>query len=310
MDTLQFIEGEFPWLMPSFAFVMGAIVGSFLNVCIYRIPAGKSIVSPGSTCACGQAIAWYDNIPILSWFILRGKARCCGGAYSFRYPFVEALTGFFFLAAWLSHSPLKALCLMLFSAMLVCASFIDFDHMEIPDRFSIGLAAIGFGLSVLVPELHDVARSEFAFASVKAALDSAIGILIGSATILWIALLAEAILRKEAMGFGDVKLLGGIGAFLGWQGAIFSIFGGALLGCIGLLFWSIVKKFRPQTETPSVPATPKTESEDDDQSLERHIPFGPMLSGGALLYAFLLETEVLQYFSQFETLYREISQRL
>ncbi|MDQ8188146.1 prepilin peptidase [Pelagicoccus sp. SDUM812002] len=307
MDTLQFIEGEFPWLMPTFAFLMGAIVGSFLNVCIYRIPAGKSIVSPGSTCACGQPIKWYDNIPILSWFILRGRARCCKAHYSFRYPFVEALTGFFFLAAWLSQSPLKAICLMLFSALLVCASFIDFDHMEIPDRFSIGLAAVGFAVSVLVPELHDFNRSEYAFASVNAAIRSSIGILIGSSIILWIALLAEAVLKKEAMGFGDVKLLGGIGAFLGWQGAIFSIFGGALLGCIGILVWSIVKRLRPQNETSSSP-TPVKDSENEE--FEGHIPFGPMLSGGALLYVFLLEREVLTYFSQFEELYREVSQRL
>lgn len=307
MDTLQFIESEFPWFMASFAFIMGAIVGSFLNVCIYRIPAGKSVVSPGSTCACGKAIKWYDNIPILSWFILRGRARCCGADYSFRYPFVEALTGFFFLAAWLSHSPLKALCLMLFAAFLVCASFIDFDHMEIPDRFSIGLAAIGFALSVIVPELHDISRTEFAFASINAGLESALGILIGSGVILWIALLAEAILRKEAMGFGDVKLLGGIGAFLGWQGAIFSIFGGALLGCIGLIVWAVVKKVRPQKETPKPSA--KESDNEEDEKLEGHIPFGPMLASGALLYAFLLETEVLTYFSQFEELFREISQR-
>ncbi len=307
MDTLQFIEGEFPWLMPSFAFIMGAIVGSFLNVCIYRIPAGRSIVSPGSTCACGQAIKWYDNIPILSWFILRGRARCCGAAYSFRYPFVEALTGSFFLAAWLAHSPLKAICLMLFSAMLVCASFIDFDHMEIPDRFSIGLAVIGFAISVLVPELHNFTRDEYSFASVNSALSSAIGILIGSGTILWIALLAEAVLRKEAMGFGDVKLLGGIGAFLGWQGAIFSIFGGALIGCIGLLVWTIIKKIRPEQPQPE---PQNSETEEDDEALAKHIPFGPMLASGALLYAFLLEGDVLAYFAQFTELYREISQRL
>lgn len=303
MDTLQFIEGEFPWLMPTFVFMMGAIIGSFLNVCIYRIPEGKSVVSPGSTCACGQAIKWYDNIPILSWFILRGKARCCAGAYSFRYPFVEALTGTFFLAAWISQSPLKAICLMLFAAFLVCASFIDFDHMEIPDRFSIGLAVIGFSVSVLIPELHDFSRSEYTFSSVNAGLESALGILIGSGTILWIALLAEAVLRKEAMGFGDVKLLGGIGAFLGWQGAIFSIFGGALIGCIGLIVWATIKKLRPQSE-------PKKNEGDKEEALDRHIPFGPMLASGALLYAFLLETEVLAYFAQFEVIYREISQRL
>lgn len=304
METLRFIEDEFPMLMPCFAFVMGAIVGSFLNVCIYRIPAKKSIVTPGSTCSCGKPIAWYDNIPILSWFVLRGKARCCAAPYSFRYPFVEALTGMLFLSAWLAQSPLKALCLMFFSAMLVCASFIDFDHMEIPDRFSIGLAVTGFAISVFIPELHDIERSDYAFASVNAALQSALGILIGSGTILWVALLAEAVLRKEAMGFGDVKLLGGIGAFLGWQGALFSIFGGALLGCIGLSIWAIVKKLRPEPANQN-----DTGNDEEDPMLGRHIPFGPMLAGGALIYAFLLENHVLLYFSKYEEIFREITQR-
>lgn len=293
MDTLQFLESDLPWFLPAFAFAMGSIVGSFLNVCIYRIPVGKSVVSPGSTCACGKPIKWFDNIPILSWFILKGKARCCGSSYSFRYPFIEALTGIFFLAAWVSHSPLKALCIMLFASMLVCASFIDFDHMEIPDRFSIGLTAIGFALSVLIPELHDFSREEFAKASVNSALQSILGILVGSGTILWIALFAETILKKEAMGFGDVKLLGGIGAFLGWQGAIFSIFGGATLGCIGIALWTLFKKLRPLRN-----------SDDDGALLGRQIPFGPMLAGGALLYIFVLEKQVLGYFNNFEILFR------
>lgn len=292
MDTLQFIEHEFPWLLPTFSFLMGAIVGSFLNVCIYRIPAGKSIVSPGSTCACGKPIKWFDNIPILSWFILRGKARCCGSPYSFRYPFIEALTGVFFLGSWVAHSPLKALCIMLFASMLVCASFIDFDHMEIPDRFSIGLTAVGFALSVLIPELHGFDRSDFARASVTSALQSILGILVGSGTILWIALLAETVLKKEAMGFGDVKLLGGIGAFLGWQGAIFSIFGGATLGCVGIVLWTIIKKLRPGKE-----------SEDGEAMFGRQIPFGPMLAGGALLFSLVLEKQVLSYFKNFEVLF-------
>jgi len=293
METLQIIEQEFPWFMPTFAFLMGSIVGSFLNVCIYRIPAGKSIVSPGSTCACGQAIKWYDNLPILIWFILRGKARCCGAHYSFRYPFIEALTGVFFLAAWLAHSPLKALCIMFFASMLVCASFIDFDHMEIPDRFSIGLTVIGFAISVLIPELHGFENGEFARSSVNSALQSGLGILVGSGTILWIGLIAETVLKKEAMGFGDVKLLGGIGAFLGWQGAIFSIFGGATLGCIGIILWTLIKKLRPRKN-----------SEEEQAVLGRQIPFGPMLAGGALLFTLVLELQVLEYFQKFEILFQ------
>lgn len=297
MDTIEFVESELPWFLPAFAFILGAIVGSFLNVCIYRIPAKKSIVSPGSTCACGTPIKWHDNIPILSWFILRGKARCCGSPYSFRYPFVEALTGFLFLAAWEAHPPIKAICIMLFASLLICGSFIDLDHMEIPDRFSIGLAVIGIAISVLAPELHDLPRSDFALASINSLFRAMIGLLVGSGTILWIALLAEVVLKKEAMGFGDVKLLGGIGAFLGWQGAIFSIFGGATLGCIGILVWTIIKKLSGR----------KPKGSEDAAVAGRHIPFGPMLSGGALLYSLFLETAVNLYFAQFLPIFQHFA---
>lgn len=287
LETLEYVQNEHPWFFRAFAFLFGAIVGSFLNVCIYRIPAGKSIVSPGSTCSCGRPIAWYDNIPILSWFILRGKARCCGRPYSFRYPFIELLTGLLFLAAWHSHSPLKALCIMVLISMLICGSFIDLDHMEIPNRFSIGLAIVGFTLSVIIPQLHAEGEHVFAALSVQSAFESARGVLIGSGLILWIALLAETVLRKEAMGFGDVKLLGGIGAFVGWQGAVFSIFGGAMIGCLALLVWSIIRLF-----------TRSAQRDPDDVLLGRHIPFGPMLAAGALLYSLALEEQVDAYFQQ------------
>jgi leader peptidase (prepilin peptidase)/N-methyltransferase len=103
-DYLQFATA-FPWFFPALAFGFGACIGSFLNVVIYRVPAGKSIVTPGSHCACGAPIAWYDNLPILSWFLLRGRARCCGRRYSFRYAFVELLTAGLFLACWLLFPP-------------------------------------------------------------------------------------------------------------------------------------------------------------------------------------------------------------
>ncbi len=286
-DFISVYEG-FPLLFQIFAFVFGAIVGSFLNVCIYRIPAEKSIISPGSTCACGKAIAWYDNLPILSWFILRGKARCCDQPYSFRYPFVEMLTGSLFLAAWLTHSPAKSACLMLFISMLICASFIDFDHMEIPDRFSIGLAFSGLVLSVLFPSLHNIERSLPLTASTQSLIESLLGILIGSGIILWLALVAELVLRKEAMGFGDVKLLGGIGAFTGWQGAVFSLMGGSVIGLFGLCIWMLIKKVRA-----------KGKDDGDNQIFGKHTPFGPMLAAGAIVYFLWGERLVNDYFAIF-----------
>ncbi|MCH6255134.1 prepilin peptidase [Puniceicoccaceae bacterium K14] len=288
LENLQTVNQEFPWFFQITIFIFGSIVGSFLNVCIYRIPAKKSVVYPGSTCGCGKAIAPYDNIPILSWFILRGKARCCGQSYSIRYPLVEALTGILFLLAWLEYPPLKAGAIMFFASLLICAAFIDFDTMEIPDRFSLGTAFLGFCVSIGVPQLHGYASGSFADDAIHSAITSILGILIGSGFILWLGLTAEAILRKDAMGFGDVKLLGGIGAFIGWQGAIFSLFGGAVIGTIGLLTWVLVKPFLKQN---------KTDEPEETQSLVgQRTPFGPMLASGALVHTLFLEKEVNDYF--------------
>ena len=108
-----------PWFFPIVVFVLGSCIGSFLNVVIYRVPAGQSIVTPSSHCGCGLPIAWYDNIPILSWFILQGRTRCCGQSYSFRYAIVELLTALLFLACWFAFPPAKALVGMLFISILI-----------------------------------------------------------------------------------------------------------------------------------------------------------------------------------------------
>lgn len=291
LSELQYFDQKFPAVVAAFVFVFGALIGSFLNVFIYRIPANKSIISPGSTCACGQPIKWFDNIPILSWFILRGKARCCGAAYSFRYPFVELLTACLYLGVWGQHAHAHAACLWLLVTMLVCVTFIDLDHMEIPDRFSIGMALCGLVLSAVVPSLHGVSESIYAMASLKGLFESAIGIMVGSGMILWIALGAETVLRKEAVGFGDVKLMGGIGAFLGWQGATFALFGGAVIGTIVVLLWALIREaiIRPLREE-------KVDSS-HRSLIGREVPFGPMLASGALIYTLVLEEPVDLYLS-------------
>ncbi len=270
-----------PWLGPTAAFFAGACIGSFLNVCIYRIPAGKSVVRPGSQCVCGKPIAWHDNIPILGWLILRGRARCCGARISARYPFVELLTAALFLACWFSFEPAKAVCGMVLVSFLVGGAFIDIDRFEIPPVFTIGLAVAGIALSCAVPSLHGQAHEIFPVAAVRSGLLAAQGMLIGSATVLWIALVAEAVLKKEAMGFGDVLLVGGIGAFCGWQGAVFSIFGGAIAGLLWLclaVLWSALrgKKFLLKPLD--------SEGEKSGVALGAHLPFGPMLAAGALIY--------------------------
>jgi leader peptidase (prepilin peptidase)/N-methyltransferase len=296
MSDYQQFAAHFPWFFPAAVAVFGAMVGSFLNVCIYRIPAEQSIVTPGSHCACGQPIAWYDNVPVLSWFILRGKARCCGRPYSFRYAFVELLTAALFLACWLHFPPAKAVCGMIFVSILVAATFIDLDHMIIPDVFTIGAGLFGVLLSFVVPALHGQHEGLFIVDSLRSGTAAMQGLLIGSGLVLWIALLAEMALKKEAMGFGDVKFVGMIGAFCGWQGAVFSVFGGAVVGTVWFvlaLIWQKVSgkpaAIAPPSETP--------EGEEAPLGFGMHVPFGPMLAIAGLLYFLFFNRAVTAYLS-------------
>jgi leader peptidase (prepilin peptidase) / N-methyltransferase len=318
MDTFNEVNTLAPWFFPTMAFVLGACIGSFLNVCIYRIPAEKSIVTPGSTCACGRPVAWFDNIPILSWLILRGRARCCGRPFSIRYPAVELLTGLLFLASWLQYPPAKAVAGMVFISILICATFIDFDHMIIPDRFAIGGAVVGVLISALVPSLHEQAATDFwVINSMRGVIASIVGMFIGSALVLWIAELAEVILRKEAMGFGDVKFLGAIGAFTGWQGGLFAVFGGAVLGTLAFAVVLVFEKlFRRGVPPP--PAEEAAGEGKPDETINaseadsaigfgRETPFGPMLAGGALIYFLWLHPMVDQYFADIHALLTDFS---
>ena len=296
----------FPWFFPAASFLFGAIVGSFLNVVIYRVPKGQSVVRPGSHCACGAAIAWYDNLPILSWFLRRGRARCCGNRYSFRYPFVEALTGMLFLATWWQHPPAKALVGMVFLSLLIVAFFIDLDHMIIPDGCTVGGALVGVLLAVVVPALHGFGGEEyFVIGSLRSGSTAVIGMLIGSGLVLWIALVAEAVLRKEAMGFGDVKFLGMIGAFCGWQGAVFSVFGGAIVGTVWITLAVIWQKFVGKA-APVAPRAETAEGEATDLRFGAHIPFGPMLAIAGAIYFLFAAPWVEAYFQEFAALFGSV----
>lgn len=298
MDRATFTEfsAAFPWFYPLAAALFGAIVGSFLNVCIYRIPANKSIVRPGSTCACGQPIRWYDNIPVLSWFLLRGKARCCGRPYSFRYALVELLTAALFLACALLFPPARALCLMAFVSILIAATFIDLDHMIIPDIFTIGAGLFGVLLSFLVPALHGQHEGFFVLDSLRSGTASLQGLFVGSGLVLWIALLAEIMLKKEAMGFGDVKFVGMIGAFCGWQGAVFSVFGGAVVGSVWFILALAWQRFSGKTVEISASAE-NPDSQPAPLGFGVHVPFGPMLAVAALLYVLYFYRFVGAYFA-------------
>lgn len=302
MPTLEELRQLPPWFWPSAVFLLGACVGSFLNVCIHRIPRGESVVRPGSHCACGQPIAWHDNVPILSWLWLRGRARCCGRAFSFRYPFVELLTAGLFLACWLLLPAGKALGGMVLVSLVLCATFSDLDHMIIPDVFTLGGAVVGVGLSLLLPALHGQAHEFFMLASLRAGLAAVLGVFVGSALVLWIALLAEAVLHKEAMGFGDVKYLGALGAFVGWQGAVFAMFGGAILGCL----WVTLALVWRQISGRAAPVGLRVETPDGEPAelgLGVHVSFGPLLGAAALLYFFGLDRVVDAYFAELGALF-------
>jgi leader peptidase (prepilin peptidase)/N-methyltransferase len=317
MSDYAELSAAFPWFFPAIAFVFGACVGSFLNVCIYRIPVGQSVVTPRSHCACGALIAWYDNLPIFSWFVLRGRARCCGRPFSFRYPCIEALTALLFTACWWSFPPAKALCGMLLCAALIAATFIDLDHMVIPDAFTLGLGLAGLALSCALPSLHGRQHELFFVASLRSGIDSVIGLLVGSGLVLWIALPAEAVLKKEAMGFGDVKFVGAIGAFVGWQGAVFAVFGGAIIGTLWFalaLLWHGLFGQRASAKMPA-PASDPVEAAAAGApapSVEPapaapvgfgvQVPFGPMLAAAGLLYFLVLHEWVDAYFARFAEL--------
>lgn len=301
MNAYAQLDTALPWFFPAFVFVFGACIGSFLNVVIYRVPRNASIVTPGSHCGCGAPIAWHDNIPILSWLVLRGRARCCGRPFSIRYPFVELLTALAFLACWLHFPPAKAACGMLFLSALIAATFIDLDHLIIPDVFSLGLGVTGVALSLLVPSLHVRPADLFVVDSLRSTLASLQGLLIGSGVVLWIALLAEAVLKKEAMGFGDVKFVGAIGAFTGWQGALFAVFGGAVVGTI----WFILALLWQKIAGRPSPVAPKSETpagEPAPLGFGAHVPFGPMLAIAGALYFLFFHARFDAWLGQFAEL--------
>ena len=285
MEIFISANSSMPWIFLFFVFIFGTIWGSFLNVVIYRLPLDKSVIFPSSRCACGEKIPFYFNIPVLSWFILSGQAHCCEKTISLRYPLVETLTGILFLLLWLEHDWQIALVGMGFFALLITAAFIDLDHMIIPDILSIGGLAIGIFVSLLIPELHGLSSNTIRdhWYSLGSAL---FGVIVGTSLVYWIATFGELILKKPAMGEGDMKFLAAIGAFTGWQGAVFSLFGGAFIGTLLIVPYMIFQRIKD-------PEKPRLEA----------LPFGPFLALGAILQFLYLEQIVQAYFAQLTLLF-------
>lgn len=243
----------------------GLVIGSFLNVCIHRLPKGESLVRPASRCpVCGAPISWYDNLPLVSFLLLRGRCRVCRGRIAWRYPLIELLTGvLFLLTVWRFGFGLRSIFLLIFICSLIVITWIDLDHEIIPH--AITLPGIPLGL---IGSL--VARDPSPW-------DAVAGTLAGAGLVYLVAVYAEVAFQRESMGGGDVNLLAMIGAFLGWRPMFVSFFCAVALGAVlslGLIAARVLSR--------------------KDQ-----IPFGPFLALGAVVALFAGDRMIDWYISLF-----------
>ncbi len=223
--------------------VLGLCVGSFLNVVIYRLPEGMSLSKPSSHCtSCGYSLKWYDNIPLLSYIFLGGKCRKCKAKISPRYVAVELVNALLWLACALlfaENNLVYAILSALLASLLICVFFIDLKHLIIFDRFHIFILVLG-----IVAIFFDEYTVWY---------DHLIGLVSGTVVMLLVYFLGYLLYKKEAMGFGDVKLTAVIGLFLGWQKLILSLLIATVLASIILLIIKVVKKKDRDTEYPFAP---------------------------------------------------------
>ncbi len=228
-------------------FIFGSIVGSFLNVCIVRLPLEKSVVFPRSHCVnCKKPIPWYDNIPFISYLILLGRCRSCRKKISPRYLLIELLTAVTFLSFY-KYYGFNGLLVsyLIMTCGFIVATFVDLEHRIIPDEVSVGGMFVGLLLSLLIPELHGLPRGGGLFPYFLSFWRSILGVLIGGGSIYAMGLLGELIFKKEAMGGGDVKLMAMVGAFLGWKYALLAFFIAPFFGAV----YGIIEKIRTKDST-------------------------------------------------------------
>ena len=247
------------WYVVSIIF--GALIGSFLNVCIFRLPKEESIVWPGSHCPhCKNPIKYYDNIPLISYLLLGGRCRHCRGPISFQYPLVEGITALSSLILFMKFGPsLSYLFYFLFVAALILVTVIDLYHQIIPDVISLPGIGVGLLTSLMIPQVTF--------------LSSLGGALLGGGGLFLVATLYQWLFKREGMGGGDVKLLAMIGAFLGWKAVILTILLGSLIGSIIGISLMILK----------------------GKDFKYAIPFGPFLSMGAVIALFYQDGIIAWY---------------
>lgn len=290
------MEGVLPQLQLVWWCAIGLFVGSFLNAAIYRLPReGLSVARPArSICpACKKQLTWFENVPLLSWLVQRGRCRGCAAPISWRYPLVEALTAVLWLwVAWetgVEHWDLIAVRVLVVSGLVV-ATFVDFELFEIPDEVSIGGMVVAPVASFLVPALHAdswLAQELSQGAQVDrtgALLTSLIGVAVGYGVLWTVAAVAERLYGREAMGLGDVKLLGAAGGFVGPVGALAALviasFAGALVGVanIARLLCFLRRRARVRRSERSW-----SRSLSAARCAGQMLPFGPYLALGTAL---------------------------
>ena len=275
-------------LIPCFTFfIVGLAIGSFLNVCIYRIPKKKSLILPGSFCTdCRAPIKWYDNVPVLSYILLRGCCRACKAKISLRYPLIELLTGYVFTLLFIfvlyRHESLYTfLCYVVLCCFLIVATFVDLELFIIPNEVTFTGIPLALVLSVLFPELHNAQHTlrDFSLVGVyrlDAFIASLLGVLAGGGLIFLCGIFGKLLLRKEAMGFGDVKLMGMVGGVVGWKLSVAIFFVAPFFGLLMAIPVLIFKK-------------------------NRMIPYGPFLSMSTLVCILMQD-----YFIGYVNLYIKI----
>jgi leader peptidase (prepilin peptidase)/N-methyltransferase len=244
--------------------IFGAIIGSFLNVCIIRLPNEESIIVPGSHCPyCHSPIKFYDNIPLISFLLLRGKCRKCKKEISIQYPLIEGITAISSFLLFLKYGvSLSYLFYFSFVAALIVITVIDLYHQIIPDVISIPGMGVGLLSALILPQITF--------------FNSLIGMILGGGSLFVVATLYQWLFKREGMGGGDVKLLAMIGAFLGWESVIITIISSSLIGSITGIIMIIFK----------------------GKNFKYAIPFGPFLSLGAVITLFY-KGEILFWYFQF-----------
>ncbi|MBS1124100.1 MAG: peptidase domain protein [Deltaproteobacteria bacterium] len=288
------------WGVYAFVVVLGLLWGSFANVCIYRwppsdeFPKGRSVVRPGSHCfGCKTPIRWYDNTPLISWLWLRGKCRVCKAPFSPRYLIVEALTGALFGVAWwmavvagmwwaepFDLRLVRFAIYATFCFVMVVITFIDLDHKLILNKVTVPSIVAFYGLGLLLPE--------------RAWYDGVIGIVVGYGLPWLVGELYYRVTGREGLGLGDSMLLALIGALLGWQGVMVSLFGGSVVGSvIGIATLAVTRRGEDEPEhaasaAPAAPEDPAADAAADapPSMMRTELPFGPFLAIAALFYLF------------------------